>query len=482
MEIRLSKMTAGEGLKTLRLHDFNIDAIVKEVLTKLEKATTKTEPDCTLGVFSDVDEAVTAAHEAQGKLIALGLEKRGELIAKMREVAVENAPLLARMAIDETGLGRYEDKIIKNTKIALKTPGLEDIKPEVFSGDSGLTLVERQPFGVAGCIAPMTNPSETIINNGIGMVAAGNAAVFSPHPNGQKVCLKTVQLLNQAIIDAGGPPNVLTSFLDPTIQKVNILMEHPQVELLVATGGPGVVKAVLSSGKKAIGAGPGNPPVIVDETADLEKAARNIIVGASFDNNIACTGEKELLVLEPVADELIANLVFNGAHLLTKREDIVALVELVTTQEGHVNKNYIGKDATVILAAIGINVAPNIKVICFETTADHTLVMEEFLMPILPIIRVPNIDDAIELAVCIEGGRRHTAVIHSTNINNMTKFAQAIKTTLFVKNGPSVAGLGVGGEGFMTMTIAGPTGEGLTSARTFTRAQRCALVGGFNLR
>ncbi|HHW91611.1 MAG TPA: aldehyde dehydrogenase EutE [Firmicutes bacterium] len=460
--------------------DVDVQAIVHRVLEQLRSAAPQV--CCGDGVFADVEGAVSAAAIAQKKLLNLGLEKRAELIEGMRAAAVDNAPLFARLAVEETGMGRYEDKLTKNIKSALKTPGLEDIEPTVFSGDHGLTLVERLPFGVAGCITPSTNPTETIINNGIGMVAAGNTVVFSVHPGAQNVSLKAVQLLNKAIVAAGGPQNVLTSFAEPTIQKVNELMNHPQVDLLVATGGPGVVKAVLSSGKKAIGAGPGNPPVIVDETADIPKAARDIVAGASFDNNIPCNGEKEVFVIESVADSLIANMVENGAYLLKDKAAIDKLVKLVTTEEGHVNKDYVGKDATLILAEIGIKDSAETRVIIFETSADHPLVVEEFLMPILPIVRVRDVTEAIELAVCVEGARKHTAVIHSKNVDNMTRFAQAIKTTIFVKNGPSFAGVGVGGEGFITMTIAGPTGEGLTSARSFTRAQRCVLVGGFNLR
>ncbi|WXJ94619.1 Succinate-semialdehyde dehydrogenase (acetylating) [Neomoorella carbonis] len=459
--------------------------VVEQVRSRLladEGGPAAIAPSHSTGIFDEIEEAVAAASEAQAALLRLGLEKRGEIIQAMRNAAVANAEVFARMAVEETGMGRFQDKVTKNLVAALKTPGIEDIRPEVMSGDHGLTLEERQPFGVIASITPSTNPSETVVNNGIGMIAAGNSVVISPHPGAKGVTLKAVEVLNQAIQEAGGPPNLLVSVREPTIQKTQDLIKHPKISLVVATGGPGVVQAVLCSGKKAIGAGAGNPPAIVDDTADICKAARDIVAGNSFDNGINCIGEKEVLVVETVADQLIEEMQKCGAYLLRNKEEIERLVRLVTTQEGQINKAFVGKDATSILKEIGISAPKDTKSIIFEVQADHVTVMEEFLMPILPIVRVKDINEAIELAVCIEGGRHHTAVIHSKNVDNMTRFALAIKTTIFVKNGPSFNGVGIGGEGYTTMTIAGPTGEGLTSARNFTRVQRCVLVEGFNLR
>ncbi|ATW28952.1 aldehyde dehydrogenase EutE [Candidatus Formimonas warabiya] len=434
------------------------------------------------GIFDEVNEAVEAAWLAQKHLIALGLEKRERIIEAMRQAGMANVEMLARMEVEETGMGRYEDKVLKHHLAILRTPGVEDIRPEVFSGDHGLTLVERLPFGVAGCITPSTAPSETVFHNTICMIAAGNSAVISPHPAAKNVTLKAVEILNLAVQSAGGPVNLVVCLREATLQKASEIMKHPKINLLLATGGPGVVEAVLSSGKKAIGAGPGNPPALVDETADLPKAARDIVAGAGFENDIQCIGEKEVLVVEQVADRLIAEMAKSGAYLLKDEKEVDRLTKLVTTPEGQVNKDYIGKDAQVILHAMGIPAPDHIRVIIYEVPANHITVREEFLMPLLPIVRVKDVDEGIELAVCIEGGCRHTATMHSKNVDNMTRFARAIQTTIFVKNGPSYNGVGLGGEGYGTMTIAGPTGEGLTSPRSFTRVQRCTLVEGFNLR
>lgn len=463
-----------------------VKAITEQIKQRLNQRDTSQEIKAQTvgnkGIFEEVDEAVEAAFIAQKQLIKLGLEKRAKIIEGIRKIGLAHVELLARMEVEETGMGRYEHKVQKHHLAIEKTPGVEDIQPQVFTGDNGITLVESLPYGVAGCITPSTAPSETVFHNAICMIAAGNSAVISPHPAAKKTTIKVVELLNQAITECGGPANLVVSVRDATLQKAGEIMNHPKISLLVATGGPGVVKAVLSSGKKAVCAGPGNPPVIVDETADIPKAGRDIVNGAGFENDINCIGEKEVFVIEEVADQLIDQMVKNGAYLLKDKKDIDKLTKLVTTPEGYVNKDFVGKNASVILNAMGINVTEDYKVIIYEVPADHITVVEEFLMPILPIMRIKTVDEGIELAVCIEGGNRHTAMMHSKNVDNMTRFARAISTTIFVKNGPSYSGVGNGGEGYTAMTIAGPTGEGLTSPRTFTRTQRCVLIDGFNLR
>jgi propionaldehyde dehydrogenase len=327
------------------------------------------------------------------------------------------------------------------------------------------------------------------------MVAAGNAVVFSPHPTAKGTSLLTIKLLNEAIVKAGGPANLLTAVAEPSLEATNAMMNHPGINMLVATGGPAVVKAVMSCGKKAIGAGAGNPPAVVDETADIEKAARDIIAGCAFDNNLPCIAEKEVIVVGSVADKLMAYMQRYGAYLIAG-QDIDRLAKVILTEKEElaaagctekpkkayaVNKNFVGKDASYILSQIGINVPDSIRAVICETDADHPFVLEELMMPVLPVVQVKDIDAAIELAVKVEHGNRHTAIMHSKNVDNLTRLAKAIETTIFVKNAPSYAGIGVGGEGFTTFTIAGPTGEGLTSARSFTRQRRCVLVDALSI-
>jgi acyl-CoA reductase-like NAD-dependent aldehyde dehydrogenase len=472
----------------LQINETDIKKMVEQVLQQIEQTNDvpgADQNDISLGhgVFATVDEAAAAAKEAWEKLHKLPLATRRKMIENMREISREHVLELAELAVEETRLGKVEDKISKILLAVNKTPGVEDLVSTSFSGDNGLTVVEYAPIGVFGSITPSTNPAATVINNSISLVAAGNTVVFNPHPSAKRVSIRTLQLLNQAIVAAGGPENTLTSVASPDIETSTEVMKHPTINALVVTGGGLVVKAAMSAGKKVIAAGPGNPPVVVDETADISKAAADIVMGASFDNNILCTCEKEVFVVEKVANALKSEMVKNGAIELKGFQLEKVLEKVLVKKDGkfYPNRDFIGKDAFVILQAAGIQANPNVKLIIAETTADHPLVMKEMLMPILPIVRVPSVDKAIELAVIAEKGNRHTAIMHSQNITNLTKMAQEIQATIFVKNGPSVAGLGYESEGFTTLTIAGPTGEGLTSAKTFTRQRRCVLVDGLRI-
>ncbi|MFD2445381.1 aldehyde dehydrogenase family protein [Bacillus sp. CGMCC 1.16607] len=449
------------------------------------------------GIFENMVDAIEAGYLAQADYVKqFQLKDRERIISSIRESVLQQKENLAKMVLEETRLGRYEDKVAKHELAAAKTPGTEDLKTDAFSGDAGLTIVEQAPFGLIGAVTPVTNPTETIINNSIGMLAAGNAVVFNVHPSSKNSCAYVIELLNKAIKEAGGPANLVTMVKNPTLETMQILIDSPKVKLLVGTGGPGLVRTLLKSGKKAIGAGAGNPPVIVDETADLENAAKSIIAGASFDNNLLCIAEKEVFVLDAVTDDFIFNMLQNGAYMLDQNELAkvmsFALEENVNEEargcslnnkrEYHVAKQWVGKDANLFLQQLGINSSADIKLLICEVDFDHPFVQLEQMMPVLPIVRVKDLDEAIRLAVAAEHGNRHTALMHSKNVDNLTKFARAVETTIFVKNASSLAGVGFGGEGHSTMTIAGPTGEGITSARTFTRQRRCVLAeGGFRI-
>ncbi len=437
------------------------------------------------GIFQDIEQAIEAAEKSQVALMDLSLERRKEIIQSMRDSAIKHARYLAELAIQETGLGRLEDKVAKNLLCARKTPGLEDLVPNTWTGDKGLTLVEMAPYGVIGSITPSTNPTATIINNGISMVTAGNSVVFNPHPSAKRASNEAVRLLNRAILEAGGPENVLTSTISPTIESAQTLMTHKKIRCLVVTGGSAVVKAAMQSGKKAICAGPGNPPVIVDDTANIQKAARGIVEGASFDNNIVCIVEKEVFAFDVITDRLKAEMKNYGAYEIVG-DQIVQLTNLVFKgKKGRfpiVNRDFIGKDAKILLEGIGVQVSDNIRLIIAEVPDDeHPFVISEMLMPVLPIVRVKSIEEALQKAKKAEHGFKHTAMMWSDSVGNMSLVAKDIETTIFVKNAPSFAGIGFGGEGYTTMTIAGPTGEGLTSARTFTRQRRCTLVDAFRI-
>lgn len=468
----------------MNISEIDIEAVIKQVIKGMDLKEKKEEPLCENGIFDNMNDAVEAAYIAQKEFMKCSMADRDKYIKAIKaEFAKEEIiELISKMSVEETGMGEVEYKKIKNKLVVDKTPGVEDLKSEAISGDDGLTLVELSPFGVIGAIAPTTNPTETLLCNSIGMLAAGNSVVFSPHPRAKEVSILTIQMINKVLRKVGAPENLVVSVLEPSIENTNIMIHHDKVKLLVATGGPGIVNLVLSSGKKAIGAGAGNPPVVVDETADIEKAAKDIIDGCSFDNNLPCIAEKEVIAVDSIADYLIFNMNQNGAYQITDKDLLDRLVKLVLDENLKIKTKFVGKSAKYILSKLGIEVDSDIKVIIMETDKNHPFVQEELMMPILPIVRVNNVDEAIDLAVEVEHGNRHTAIMHSKNVDKLTKMARLIQTTIFVKNGPSYAGIGVGGEGHTTFTIAGPTGEGLTSAKTFTRKRRCVLVEGFNVR
>ncbi|XMB66606.1 aldehyde dehydrogenase EutE [Mycoplasmatota bacterium zrk1] len=464
------------------------DSLIEKLIVEMEQKYGQNRLDSeayeTFGCFENVEEAISAAKASQKQLMDLSMKTRSEIIAAMRKASLENAEKLAVMAHEETGFGRVQDKIAKNILAAEKTPGTEDLESYTYTGDDGMTLVELAPFGVIGSITPSTNPSSTIINNSISMVAAGNGVVYNPHPGAKKVCLETIKILNKAIYSVGGPKDLLTSPLEPSMETSKVIMSHKDIRMLSVTGGEAVVEVAMKSGKKVIAAGPGNPPVIVDETADIKKAANDIVRGASFDNNVLCIAEKEAFIINSVFNELIKEMIKNGAYELKRHEiDTVTREVFTTNKKGEtvVNRKYVGKGASEVLKACNIYVNEDIKLIIAEVSDEHPFVKIEMLMPVLGLVRVYSIEEAINKAVVAENGCHHTAIMHSESVTNLTLAARALDTSIFVKNAPSYAGLGIEGEGFTTLTIATPTGEGLTSARSFTRIRRCTLSGGFRI-
>jgi len=472
--------------------DTGIGAIVDRVVGELAAqgvavgAPSAPPPFDGRGIVQDIDSAVRAAETSFGESASMSLETRSAAIEAMRGAMLENLERLSRMAVDETGLGRYEDKLRKNRLAAVSTPGLEDLGAVAYSGDHGLTLVERAPYGVIGSITPSTNPTETIICNALSMVAGGNAVVFNPHPGARAVSLTCIDLLNRAISEAGGPRALLHAVDSPSIETAQHLMAHPGIRLLVVTGGPGVVSAAMQSGKKVVAAGPGNPPVVVDETADIARAGRDIVAGASLDNNIVCIAEKEIIAVRSIVPQLREALSEAGGVEVKgpaeeRLRDVIFPEGCSPGKNAPVARDLIGKDVGVILERAGIPTRPGARLAFFEADRSHPLVWSEQMMPVLPLVPVDTADEAIDLAREAERGFGHTAVIHSRNIDRLSRMAKLMNVSIFVKNGPSYAGLGFGGEGFTTFTIASPTGEGLTKASTFTRERRCTLVDYFRI-
>ena len=469
------------------INEAQIEEIVAQVIRNLQSdgqrlSTTIPQPAAAstsdTGIFPTVDQAIAAAKTAQAKFVKLGFVKRREIIEAIRQTALEHSRSLAELAVEDTKMGVVEHKVMKNEGGANLSPGVEDLSSEATTGDAGLLLVEYLPFGVINSITPTTNPTSTVINHAIIMLSAGNSIVFSPHPNAQRCTQETMKAINAAVIKAGGPPNMLTAVSEATLRRAKEIMDHPDIVMVVATGGGSVVRAALTSGKKAIAAGPGNPPTIIDETANLAKAAKAVILGNSFDNNLLCIGEKALFVVESVADEVIRELQNSGGYLTNPRER--QAVENIVIHNGDPNIDYIGKDASVILDAAGIQAKTGTVSVIVEVPSDHTFVIDEYLMPVLPVVRVRDFDEALKGALAADGGRGHTAMLHTNNSARITQFTQMMNCNVVVVNAPSYACAGIDGEGFLAMTIAGPTGEGFTRPRTFTRQQRLTVAAGLS--
>ncbi len=468
----------------MAINEQDIQAIVRGVLQGMQTGAGATPEKKLLGIFENIEDAIAAAKKAQKEIQPMPLEFREKIIANIRKKTLENAQLFAELGVKETKMGNVGHKILKHQLVAEKTPGTEDLSTMAWSGDRGLTLVEQGPFGVIGAVTPSTNPTETVICNSIGMLAAGNAVVFAPHPAAKNVSNLAIDMINRASVEVGGPENLAVAVANPTMEVSETIFTHKDINLLVATGGPGVVTKVLSSGKRALGAGAGNPPVLVDETANIPKAAEDIVNGCTFDNNLPCIAEKEVVAVDQIADELIFYMKQTGCYYASD-EEIAKLVETVfNVKDGKriLNRDCVGRSAKVLLEKIGVSVGNEIRCIIFEGQKEHPLISEELMMPILGIVRVKDVDEGIETAVWLEHGNRHSAHMHSTNVNNLTRYGRALDTAIFVKNGPSYAALGFGGEGYPTFTICSRTGEGLTSAKTFTKSRRCVMCDALCIR
>lgn len=468
-----------------------IARVVSEVLTRLQQQQAVVKNgESSFGVYEKMEDAIAAAQKSYLKLREDGVTARKKAIGAIRRMCAQNAKAWGEIEFAETKIGRLEAKIEKLRICADLVPGVEMLERTAFSGDFGLTVIDFAPWGVIGAITPATHSVPTLTGNAITMIAAGNSVVFNTHPSASGVAAVAIRAYNQAIYQDTGIADLLCTVTKPSLETFDVLSKHRDVKLLCVTGGPAVVAAAMKTGKRAVCAGPGNPPVVVDETADLDRAARSIIQGAAYDNNLLCIGEKEVFVVASVADALIAAFKRAGAVQLNSQQ-VEALTKNAFTFDqpkngggcpsAHVKKEFIGRDAAVLAKSIGLEVPPATQLLFGETDEQHPFVQEEQMMPFLPIVRVANVDAAIAASIRAEHGYKHTAIMHSQNIKNLTKFAQAADTTLFIKNGPSMTGLGLGGEGFLSYSIATPTGEGVTTPMTFTRSRRCVMVEGLNL-
>jgi len=470
---------------SIQVTDELVRSIVQEVLGRVRPERAKSAKPAAeeWGVFDDVDRAVAAAHAAQEKFDSLGLDGRRKAVACIRKICIDKAELLGLEEFEETRIGRLKHKVEKLITASEKTLGVEFLKTEAFSGENGVTIQEYAPFGVVGIITPVTHSLPTLASNAINILAAGNSLVCNPHPSGAKVACHGAQLFNQAIHAAIGLDNLITIIRQPTLESAQAIFDHRDVRLLCVTGGPAVARAALRSPKRAIVAGPGNPPVVVDETADLDIAARSIIAGGAYDNNLLCIAEKEVFVVAGVFEEMMQAMTRHKAVRLDAKQIEALTKAAFVPAEGDknkllVNKDLIGQDAAVLAKHAGLSVPADTELLFGETEESHPFVDHEQMMPFVPFVRVPDVDTAIALAKKYEHGFKHTAIIHSRNVDTITKMGRVMNVTLFVANGPCTACLGGGGEGYLSFSIATPTGEGVTTPLTFTKQRRMAIAAG----
>jgi aldehyde dehydrogenase len=460
-----------------------IRQVVQEVLSQLGKSPrtfASSQRSGDWGVFPTVDQAVAAAAEGFEKFSDAPLAHRATAIQLVKQICESQAEELGRLELEETKIGRLDHKIEK-LKIIKLVPGVEFLRTDAVSGDHGLTVTEYAPFGVIGVITPVTHSLPTLAGNVVSMLAGGNTLVVNPHPSGARIACEGVRRFNQAIYKATGLENLITIIEKPTLESAAAIFSHRGVKLLCVTGGPAVARAAMESRKKAVVAGPGNPPVVVDETACPENAAKSIIRGGAYDNNLLCIGEKEVFAVEKIFDPLMDAMGrFGGYRLNSSQIDALTKIAFTPPEKPgdhyHLNKDLVGKDAKVLAELINVRVPPGTELLYGETDESNPFVPEEQMMPFVPFVRVKNVNQAIELALKHEHNFRHTSLIHSRDVKTMTKMGKAMDTTLFIKNGPCMAGLGLGGEGYLSFSIATPTGEGVTNPLTFTRQRRCVMV------
>jgi aldehyde dehydrogenase len=471
---------------TMQMTEALIRSVVQQVLSQMGGSApigngAGARPSGTSGVYPTADAAVAAAEAAFQAFRSRPLGDRKKAIDAIRAICRDQAEELGRLELEETRIGRLDHKIAKLRDAIPKVPGVEYLRTENDSGDDGLTLTDYTPFGVIGAITPVTHSLPTLAGNAINMLAAGNTVVFNAHPSGARVAAEGVRRFNKAIRQAIGLDDLLTIIDPPTLESAGALFEHRGVKLLVVTGGPAVARAALASKRRAVVAGPGNPPVVVDSTACLASAARSIIEGAAFDNNLLCIGEKQVFAVADVFDKLMDEVGRRGGFRLNAGQiESLTKAAFVKGDDGklHVNKDLVGQDPGVLGRHAGVVVPEGTQILFGETGAEHPFVDQEQMMPFVPFVRVVSVDRAMELAKESEHGFGHTAVLHSRDTTAMSKMGKLMDCTVFVINGPSTAGLGLGGEGVLSFSIAGPTGEGVTTPLTFCRQRRTAVVGG----
>jgi aldehyde dehydrogenase len=460
-----------------------VQRVIKNVLDKndVPGSVNTNKPKGDWGVFFDMNDAVEAAHTAFLEFKErCDIQCRKKFTDAVRQMSLDFKDEFARKTVEETKMGRINHKVLKFINVAENSPGAEYLQPKAWSGGNGLAIDERAPYGVIGNITPSTHPGPTMINNIIIQLIAGNTIAFNPHPSAKKLNAIVIQRANQYMVKAGAPENLVTCVSQPTLETAKILFGHPKVEFLSVTGGPVMVDMAMKYPKKIIAAGPGNPPVLIDETADLELAAREITQSASYDNNILCIAEKEIFVVNSVFEKFMHAFEKQGNVKLTSTQ-MNQLAEKALTKSGKhwlIHGDYVGRNANVLAKALGKRISEEVPLLFGETDKKHPWVVAEQMTSCLPVVRVKDFDEGIKASQKAEHGFKHTASIFTQDMNRATEFTKKLDCDVQVINGGTGRGDGGDlGEGYFSHTIATPTGEGICTPLDFTRKRRIMISG-----
>ena len=395
-----------------------------------------------------IDELVEKAKQASKEYMKLNQEQVNEIIKKMSMAGLDNHMKLAKMAVEETGRGIYEDKITKNMfateyiyhsiKYA-KTVGVINENEE-----EGYEEI-AEPVGIIAGVTPVTNPTSTTMFKSIIAAKTRNVIIFGFHPSAQKCSVEAAKILREAAISAGAPENCILWIEEPSITATNMLMNHPDINLILATGGTGMVKAAYSCGKPALGVGPGNVPCYIEKTAKLKTSVNDLVLSKSFDNGMICASEQAVIVDREIASEFENLMVDAGCYFLNQEEKEKLLESMFNKEKGcALNSDIVGKSPSLIARRAGFEVPENTKVIVVPETGVGTdfPFSKEKLSPVLAYYIVENSEQGIDLAdkLIKFGGLGHSASIHSENKDIIRKFSNVVKAGRIIINSPSTHG------------------------------------------
>ena len=400
--------------------------------------------------IQEVRNLVRRSKVAQKQLSKMSQEQINKIVKAVADAAYANATKLAKMANEETGFGKWEDKVVKNTfasQMVYET--LKDTKTVGIIGEDkeAKTIDIATPVGVVAGLIPSTNPTSTVIYKAMISLKSGNTIVFSPHPNAKKCILETVKIISTAAVNAGAPIDSILCITNPSIVGTNELMKHKDTNLILATGGEAMVRAAYSSGTPAIGVGPGNGPAFIDKSAEVKLAVKRIIDSKTFDNGVICASEQSIVIEKAMEETVVAELKNQGAYLLNEEES-QKLAKFILRANGTMNPQIVGKSVEVICNLANLtNVPKDAKVlVARETKVGHDVAYSrEKLTPILAFYIEENVEAVMNRCreILLNEGAGHTFSMHANDEELVKRFALNMPVSRILVNTPSALG-GVG--------------------------------------